>query len=136
MPHFKSILLSTVLLSALTGPAFAKALRDEPSIDDNMLKVAIAIEISDECSSISARKLKGLNYLWSLKSDAADLGYSDDEIRSYVESKAEKARIRARGEAYIKAAGYNPTSAQDLCALGTQEIAKQSRIGSFLRTSN
>ena len=90
MPHIKTLVVSALILNAFAGSVSAKALRDEPSIDDNMLKVAIAIEISDKCSNIAARKLKGLNYLWSLKSKAADLGYSDDEIRAYVESKSEK----------------------------------------------
>jgi hypothetical protein len=133
MYRFRSVILAALLIAPLAGGANAKSLRDEPTIDGPMLNVAIAIEISDKCSSIDARKLKGLNFLWSLKTKAAGLGYSDDQIKAYVESDAEKSRIRALGEAYVRAAGLNPTSDADLCTLGQQEIAAKSLIGSLLR---
>ena len=135
MYTFKTTLLAALLIPTFAGisAASAKNLRDEPTIDGPMLKVAIAIEISDKCSSIEARKLKGLNYLWGLKTAAKDLGYSDAEIKAYVESSAEKSRIRALGEAYVRAKGLNPTSDVDLCTLGTQEIAANTLTGSLLR---
>ncbi|MFU8882924.1 MAG: DUF5333 domain-containing protein [Rhodobacterales bacterium] len=108
-------------------------LRDVPQIDDRMLWVAIAIEISDRCDSIDPRTMRGLNYLWSLRSDARELGYSTAEIRAYVDSKAEKDRMRARGEAYLRARGLDPDNNADLCKLGQAEIAKSSQIGAFLR---
>lgn len=121
-------------LTLAGGAAAAKTpLRDVPAIDDNMLRVALAIEISDKCGEIDARTLKGLNYLYSLKRKANKLGYSDDEINAYRKSGAEKARIRARGEAYVKSKGLNPKSAADLCKLGHAEIAQGSVIGSLLR---
>jgi hypothetical protein len=140
MPHTKNLTVKTLILSAslLAGASAAvsaKTLRDEPLIDNSMLRVALALEISEKCDSLSARKLKGLNYLWGLKSKASKMGYSDDEIRAYVDSKSEKTRMRARGEAYVKAAGFNPALAEDLCALGRQEISKDSLIGSFLRSA-
>ncbi|MBU2935741.1 MULTISPECIES: DUF5333 domain-containing protein [Pacificibacter] len=135
MYKFKTVILATLLTIpfAGVGAVSAKALRDEPSIDGPMLKVALAIEISDKCSSIEARKLKGLNFLWGLKTAAKKLGYSDDEIKAYVDSKAEKSRMRALGEAYVRDKGLNPTSAADLCRLGQQEIAANSLTGSLLR---
>jgi hypothetical protein len=133
MYRFKTVILAALLTIPFAGAVSAKALRDEPSIDGPMLSVAIAIEISDKCPSIDARKLKGLNFLWGLKNAAKKLGYSDDEIKEYVDSKAEKARIRDLGEAYVRARGLNPTSDADLCALGQQEIAAKSLTGSLLR---
>jgi len=122
------------LMLALPVAAAGKPpLRDVPQIDDRMLWVAIAIEISDRCDSIDPRTMRGLNYLWSIRSDARQLGYSATEIRAYVESKAEKDRMRARGEAYLRARGLNPDSNADLCTLGQAEIAKRSQIGAFLR---
>ncbi|MBU2982079.1 DUF5333 domain-containing protein [Lentibacter algarum] len=102
-------------------------------IDDKMLQVGLALEISEQCNSISARKVKGVSFLWSVKSRANALGYSDDEINAYRKSKANKARIRARGEDYVKSKGLDPKSAADLCTLGKAEIAKGSVIGSLLR---
>ncbi len=122
-----------VVLASGTVAGAKTPLRDVPAIDDQMLQVALALEISKKCPQIDARQLKGLNYLWSLKRKANGLGYSDAEIDAYRKSPAEKARIRAEGEAYVKSKGLNPKSAADLCTLGKQEIAKKSVIGSLLK---
>ncbi|WP_417270316.1 DUF5333 domain-containing protein [Celeribacter sp.] len=125
-----------VSLALLAVPLSASALPPLSSveeIDNNMLFVAIAIEISDECPTIDARKLKGLNFLWTLKAVASEMGYSNEEIEAYVKSKDEKARIRAKGAAYARAHGVDPTTTAGLCALGEMEIAKGSVIGSLLR---
>ncbi|SPF80545.1 hypothetical protein PRI8871_02355 [Pseudoprimorskyibacter insulae] len=108
-------------------------LREVKEIDHNMLWVAIAIEISDKCGSIAPRTLKGYAFLSSLKDKARSLGYSDDEIKTYVSSADEKARIRKLGEAYVKSKGLDPRSAEDLCTLGQAEIARSSQIGVLLR---
>lgn len=129
--------LAGALALALTVPAAASAslppLRDVPQIDDRMLWIAIAIEISDRCDTIAPRTARGLNYLWRLRSEARRLGYSDAEIKAYVDSDAEKDRMRGRGEAYVRARGLNPDNDADLCKLGQAEIAKGSQIGAFLR---
>lgn len=125
---------AVALVLALPAMAAGKPdLRDLPEIDDSMLWVALAIEISDRCPSIEPRTMRGLNYLWSIRSRAQALGYSTSEIKTYVDSDAEKARMRARGEAYVRAQGLNPTKVADLCKLGQAEIAKGSQIGAFLR---
>jgi len=122
------------LAVALAGVAEAKTpLREVSEIDDKMLWVALAIEISDRCEAIAPRTLTGLTYLWGLKSDASKLGYTDDEIRDYVRSDAEKARMRQRGEAYVRAQGLDPKSDADLCTLGALEMEKGSQIGAFLK---
>ena len=125
---------AVALVLALPAIAAGKPnLRDLPEIDDSMLWVALAIEISDRCPTIEPRTMRGLNYLWSIRSRAQALGYSTSEIKTYVDSDAEKARMRARGEAYVRAQGLNPTKVADLCKLGQAEIAKGSQIGAFLR---
>ncbi|HEY9021107.1 MAG: DUF5333 domain-containing protein [Paracoccaceae bacterium] len=129
-------LMAALLVLALAAPAVAAgkpALRDLPQIDDRMLWVAIAIEISDRCDSIDPRTVRGLSYLWNIRSEAQKLGYSNAEIKAYVDSDAEKARMRARGEDYVRAQGLNPENDADLCKLGQAEIAKGSQIGAFLR---
>jgi len=121
-------------LSLATAAAAAKTpLRDVAEIDDQMFSVALAIEISDKCDEIDARTLKGVNFLWSLKRRASALGYSDEEINTYRKSPDEKARMRSRGEAYVKSKGLNPKSAADLCTLGHAEIASGSLTGSLLK---
>ena len=129
-------LMAGMLALVLATPAMAAgkpALRDLPQIDDRMLWVAIALEISDRCETIDPRTMRGLSYLWNIRAEAQKLGYSNAEIKAYVDSDAEKARMRARGEDYVRAQGLNPENDADLCKLGQAEIAKGSQIGAFLR---
>ncbi|MGR3362349.1 MAG: DUF5333 domain-containing protein [Paracoccus sp. (in: a-proteobacteria)] len=130
--------ISCALALAVTGAAAAVAdtrppLREVRAIDDKMLWVGLALEISDRCPDYDPRKLAGLSYLWSVRSEAHKLGYSDAEIRDYVRSDAEKNRMRARGETYMRARGLDPESDADLCALGAREIERGSQIGAFLK---
>ncbi|MDP5350114.1 MAG: DUF5333 domain-containing protein, partial [Paracoccaceae bacterium] len=81
---------AVALVLALPAMAAGKPnLRDLPEIDDRMLWVALAIEISDRCPTIEARTMRGLNYLWNIRSQAQALGYSTAEIKAYVDSDAE-----------------------------------------------
>ncbi len=131
MRVFTAVLM---MAGVFASAAMAKpALRDVAEIDDQMLRVGLALEISEQCDEIEARTLKGLSFLWSVKRRANALGYSNDEINAYRKSEEEKARIRARGEAYVKSKGLDPTSAADLCKLGKSEITEGSVIGSLLK---
>ncbi len=130
----RAALAGLLLATALPVVAAAQTpLRDVAQIDDRMLWVAIALEISDRCDRIDPRTVRGLNYLWATRSQAQKLGYSNAEIKTYIDSEAEKARMRARGESYMRAQGLDPTRDADLCTLGQAEIAKGSQIGAFLR---
>ena len=134
MRMISTLLTAAALTLGLTYAVSAKAaLRDVAEIDDNMLWVALAIEISDRCDEIAPRTLKGLFFLNSLKKRAKAMGYTDDEIRTYVKSDEEKARMRDRGEAYVKSLGLNPADTGDLCTLGHAEIARSSQIGVLLK---
>ncbi len=101
------IALGLVLFAAPLSAAALPPLSRVDEIDNNMLYVGIAIEISDECPTIEARKIKGLNFLWTLKAVASEMGYSNAQIEEYVTSKDEKARIRAKGAAYARARGVD-----------------------------
>ena len=74
-----------------------------------------------------------LMFLNSLKRTARDLGYSREQVRTYLKSDEEKARMRARGEAYLAAQGVSPEDEAGLCKLGRAEIDRNSRIGTLLK---
>lgn len=109
------------------------ALRDVPEIENTLFAVAIADAIRDRCDDISPRVLRALNTLRKIKAQANDLGYSDDEIRAYVESDTEKARMRAKGEKFLAQNGVSYDKPETFCTFGRAEIAKSSAIGVLLR---
>ncbi|WP_254443440.1 DUF5333 domain-containing protein [Ruegeria atlantica] len=126
------------LLSVLALPTVAEAkppLREVKEIDDELYYIAIANEISEYCPSISGRRLKAIGVMWDLRSKANKLGYSDKEIRAYVESDAEKDRMRAKGEAFLAQSGVSYDNPKSFCALGQKEIERNSAIGVYLRAN-
>ncbi|WP_226688668.1 MULTISPECIES: DUF5333 domain-containing protein [Ruegeria] len=126
------------LLSVLALPTIVEAkppLREVKEIDNELYYIAIANEISEYCPSISGRRLKAIGVLWGLKSQANKLGYSDNEIRAYVDSDAEKDRMRAKGEAYLARHGVTYENPNSFCTLGRAEIERNSAIGVYLRAN-
>lgn len=123
------------LIAALTAaPLLAKVpLSDVPEIDDGLFAIALADELRKTCDTLDARMLRAYSTINALKSRARELGYSDAEIEEHVTSRSEKARMRARGETYLKANGVAVGDAAGYCALGRAEIARKSAIGRLLR---
>ncbi|MEQ9693639.1 DUF5333 domain-containing protein [Shimia sp. SDUM112013] len=129
----KSLFAAAVVLA---GPVLADdkpPMSDVPQIENVLYAAAVAYEISEICDSISARRMKAIGDAWRLRSVANDLGYTDGEIKAYVESDAQKARMRAKGEAYLKSKGAIYGQPETFCAVGRAEIAKNSAIGALLR---
>jgi len=134
MKMLKTILLATSMVSVLPLGAAAKpSLRDVPEIENIIFAAALGHEVSEKCPTIKARRMKALGMAWRLRARANDLGYSDAEIRAYVESDVEKARMRAKGEAYLKANGVDYNNPESFCVYGHAEIAKSSAVGALLR---
>lgn len=134
MSFYKLATLSLCLILPVVAEA-KPPLRDVKEIDNELYYIAVANEISEQCNSISGRRLKAIGVMWNLKSKANKLGYSDAEIRAYVDSDAEKARMRRKGEAYLAQNGVSYGNPQSFCTLGRKEIDRNSAIGVYLRAN-
>lgn len=135
MSVIKSVTLSAaVLMFVSAGSAWAKSpLSQVAEVDDMLFYMAVANEIDERCDSIKGRRMKAIRLLWDLRDHANELGYSDAEIRSFVESDSEKTRMRQKGEAYLAANGVSYDKPETFCTLGRAEIARNSAIGVLLR---
>ncbi len=127
------IVLSLALISNSVSAAAQSSLHEEKDINHGLLVIAVADKIRRACDGISARIFKARAYANSLKELAGARGYSDAEIDSYIENKANKARMRERRNAYFASRGASNLDPQSLCILGKEEIRKQSQIGVLLR---
>ena len=124
-------LLLAALATTLALPASA-ALRDERGIGEGLITVGIAYEISEVCPTIDARRLRGLNYLLSLRSAARNLGYSAAEVEAYIDDDAEKDRLEAIARQRLSRMGARKGDVRAHCTVGRQEVAKDSQIGRLL----
>ncbi|MFK7752005.1 MAG: DUF5333 domain-containing protein [Sedimentitalea sp.] len=130
----KFMILASIAVLTCAAPVMAKpALRDVPEIENALFAVAIADEVRDYCDGISARMIKAVTTLRALRARANKLGYSDGEIRSYVESDTEKARMRAKGRKFLSQNGVSYDQPDSFCTFGRAEIAKSSAIGVLLK---
>ncbi|MDB4558758.1 DUF5333 domain-containing protein [Amylibacter sp.] len=123
-----TIMSLTIATSALANPP----LRDVKPINDGLLYVGLADEIRKNCKSISGRLFRGVGRLRAIHKSAVDMGYSKSEIETFVESRAEKNRLKALGQSYLKANGASLNKPDTMCALGRKEIAMKSAIGTLL----
>lgn len=122
-----------IAMTASAAAASAASLAEEVDINLGLFHLSVADEIRKRCDVIAPRYLVALNTMRSLKEEALRRGYSEAEIDRYIHDKAEKARMRARSDAYIRTQGAEPNDGPSLCILGRREIAKQSPIGVLLR---
>ena len=130
----KSFGVFLVALTLMAGTTVAKPpLREVKEIDDALFWGVLAYEVSEICPSIDARTVKGVAALWSLGRKAEKLGYTREEIKAYTKSPEEKARMRARGEAYLATQGVTYDDPETFCTFGLAEIERNSAIGVLLK---
>lgn len=130
----RNVLIAVVSVALLASPVAAKSpLRDVAAVDGALLDLGLADKIRKECPDISTRMIRAISYLNNIQQTARSLGYTDAEIDAYRKSPEEKARMKARGAAYLEANGVDTSDPQSYCTLGRAEIQKSSRIGSLLR---
>ena len=133
MRPFKTLTLVTL---AMATPAIALVpINEEPHINNTLLQGFIGDAIADNCPTIEPRKLRALGELNKLRDYALEQGYSAAELRAFVTSKEEKARGKALAAEWLKERGAEPGLTDAYCAIGEEEIVKDSLIGQLLRST-
>ncbi|MGD9293743.1 MAG: DUF5333 domain-containing protein [Roseobacter sp.] len=133
--------MRVVMLAAVLGMAFVHDTKAQPplgevqEIHDGYFWLWMANKIRKECPAISPNLFDAQQAIDGLKQDARDLGYTEQQIDEYIESDAEKDRFRERRAKYFKSRGYKRTE-DGYCALGREEIERNSTIGVLLRAND
>ncbi|MEO0772217.1 MAG: DUF5333 domain-containing protein [Pseudomonadota bacterium] len=126
--------MTIAALCATTAPSAGFAgMADEADINQGLIYIAAADKIRRECSSINGRMLKAQRYANALRQIARDRGYSDAEIDAYLDSKDERAKVRAQRNVYFESHGASNLDPASLCTLGHAEIAGKTQVGYMLR---
>ena len=121
--------------SALTATAQdLLPLNKEKQINSSLLSAAIGAIIQDKCTTISPRLLLAIWKAKSLQRYALNIGYTQEEIEAFVNSKVEKRRMRRAANSYLRANGVVKNEEATYCAAGRAEIAAGSLTGKLLRS--
>ena len=125
MKYIAAIALSLCLAASVAQAR--TALKDDATIENGLVLVAVGKMMRDQCADISPRYIPAFAFAKSLESRAKKLGYSSAEIDAYLKSKDDKARVKAKARDWIAARGG------DACAVGRAEIAGGTTLGGLLR---
>lgn len=133
---FPARILTPVLALAMLGVTPARAL-PPLHMNDTVIAGFYAIGLADEvrknCPSISPRLIRAYTYLKSIEKYARDAGYSDAQIEALTKNRAEKEKLRAQIRADLAARGAVPGSPEGFCAVGREEIARNTASGRLLQ---
>ncbi len=131
----KMLSVATVLgLTVLGGAATAKpALKDVTYVREGIIVAGMAYELSENCSSVSARLLRGISYLYSLRDHAKELGYSNNEIDAYINDKAEENRLTVIARGRLADKGVIAGQEATYCDVARSEMAAGTVVGNLLR---
>lgn len=129
----KTLLPLALIGAVLASPTAAlEPLSQEKYINDRLIAARIADRIRRTCPTIDGRILYAYGEARKLKSYAQKKGYSNAQIDAFLDNRQEKDRIYAVAEDYLKRKGARADDPQSFCAVGRQEIANRSVIGSLL----
>jgi len=130
---FRTIILSLTLAAT---PALALVpINENLEIREKLLQGFIGDAIADNCPTIEPRNLRALGELNKLRDYALKQGYEASVVREFVTSKVEKAKFKAEAADWLKAKGAEPGNEAAYCAIGEEEILKESLIGYLLRST-
>jgi hypothetical protein len=131
----KRFMTATLIVMLAANPVLARdALSQNKHITESLVAGKAADTIRNACSSISAKMFTALSKLSDLEDYARAQGYSEAEVKAFLKDKAEKARIKALANSYLKAAGVVEGDEESYCKAGRDEIAKDTLAGSLLRS--
>jgi hypothetical protein len=122
---------AAIVATSFAAPVAAKTpLSDQTYVVDRLMAARVAHRITKVCNAYSPRMVYAWGEARALKRWALSQGYTDAEIDAFLDDKAEKKRIYALAEDYLKAKGA--VDEASFCALGRSEIDGRTYIGSFL----
>ncbi|NSX56601.1 DUF5333 domain-containing protein [Parasulfitobacter algicola] len=134
MRHMFSLICALVIGVGFAAQADAREpLNKNKRINNELLAAAIGDEIRKNCSTISARMWVVYNKGRALENYAQSLGFTDDEIDDFMDSKVEQERMKGLRNRYLAQNGVTKGDEASYCRLGEKEIADRTLIGSLLR---
>ena len=131
MTPLKILALSATLMA---GTAQAQSSPgDIPEVTEGLIAVGMAVELSDRCDGVSARRLRGLNFLFGLKDRLEAAGFSDAQIDAYIDDRAEKARLEGIARDRLVDLGVNTSDPRSYCTVARAQISQGTQVGQLLR---
>lgn len=125
--------LAVSLLMSIPATA-REPLPEEQHIVNSLVAGRIGDVIRKNCPTIDARMFRVWRGMEDLKKYALAKGYKEQEIRAFLKDPVQKQRMRAMADDWLKKAGAVPGDAESYCRIGRDQIAKNTLLGSLLKS--
>lgn len=122
-----------LLVAPLGAPLAARSPGDLAEVRNGLLAVAAGNMIQENCDDISPRLIRVFNLRNQLISAARAAGFSDDEIRSFVDDRVARQSFEVEATAYLVQRGLVMAEPSSYCAVGAEEIQVGTAVGRLLR---
>ena len=134
MSKFGLVAVLAVLLPVGALAEDKVPLPEEAHINGQLIAGAAGDILRKECPTITARMLVVYGKLFDLKSYAESKGYTEAEVKAFLQDADQKARVKAAAMAYLAAAGAKAGDRASYCSVGKSEIAKGTLLGSLIKS--
>ena len=126
------------LLIALFVPMVAIAdervpLNQDPVLENGLRIMAQGYWMRKNCNQVSLRIFKSLGLVNSLKSRGRALGYSDEELRKYLDDKDEQARVEVLARAEMETFGLDFDDPETFCEVAIAKTTADEGFGQYFR---
>ncbi|MEM6727753.1 MAG: DUF5333 domain-containing protein [Pseudomonadota bacterium] len=123
-----------LVLAPLSAPVSARSPGDIQEIWHGLLAIAVGERIQSKCDSISPRMIRAINLRNQLISIARAAGFTDGEIRAFVEDPIATDNLKAQRDQYLAERGAMKGDDASYCAVGAREIAQNTAVGRLLKS--
>ena len=113
--------------------AVADSLYEHEGVNNGLVVAGIVEEIHNICPSLKVRTVRGALFLRSLHRLARDAGFSDEEIEAYIDDREQEAVLRDIANDWLNERGAVAGDPETYCAVGREEMANDTEVGSFLK---
>ncbi|MEM9436602.1 MAG: DUF5333 domain-containing protein [Pseudomonadota bacterium] len=122
-----------LLLAPLGAPLAARSPGDVAEVRNGLLAVAAGNMIQKNCAEISPRMIRVYTLRNQLIAAARAAGFTDDEIRGFVDDRVARKNYEAEAKVYLEQRGLNMSEPASYCSVGAEEIAGGTAVGRLLR---
>ena len=123
---------ATLAAPVVAGPVL---MAQNTHINDELRAGFVGDVLRNTCPTLSARMLVVMGRLWDLKAYAQAQGYTGADYDAFRNDPVQKMRLKDEAAAYLAAAGAKPDDVESYCAVGEDEIAKNTPVGQLLRST-
>lgn len=121
----KRTLLSVTLVIASLAQAHALSpIREVPELVNELVEGRAADLVRKTCPEYSANMVSAMLEVKKLKNKAVSMGYSEDDIKSFIKSDTEKSFVYGKADALLADLGAVKGQASSYCKAGDALVAR------------